>query len=63
LILRYGKITRPGAPIDLIYRPGPAKYPQIQAEILTPDSGRQLLLRGDVVDKYMRDILVTDGLR
>ena len=43
------------APIDLIYRPGPTKYPQIQAEILDQDTATNIL-RGDVVDKYMRDI-------
>jgi hypothetical protein len=41
-------------PINLIYRPGPAEYPQIQAEVLNQDTAYNVL-RGDVSDKYMRD--------
>jgi hypothetical protein len=41
-------------PVNLIYRPGPAEYPQIQAEVLNQDTQFNVL-RGDVSDKYMRD--------
>jgi hypothetical protein len=42
-------------PVNLIYRPGPAKYPQIQGEVLNQDTAFDIL-RGDVLDKHMRDV-------
>ncbi len=42
-------------PVNLIYRPGPEQYPQIQAEILNQDTAFNVL-RGDVLDKHMRDV-------
>ena len=42
-------------PVDLIYRPGPAKFPPIQGEVLNPDTAVNVL-QGDVHDKYMRDV-------
>jgi hypothetical protein len=42
-------------PLNLIYRPGPAQYPQIQAEVLNQDTAYNVL-RGDVLDKHMRDV-------
>jgi len=41
-------------PINLIYRPGPAKAPLIQAEVLNNDTAYNIL-RGDVLGKRMRD--------
>ena len=42
-------------PVNLIYRPGPAKFPQIQAEILNRDTAINIM-RGDILDKHMRDV-------
>jgi hypothetical protein len=42
-------------PVNLIYRPGPAEYPQIQAEVLNQDT-QYNVLRQEVADKYMRDV-------
>jgi len=41
-------------PIDLIYRPGPAKSPQISAEVLNEDTAFNIL-RGDVRNRIERD--------
>lgn len=41
-------------PINLIYRPGPAKAPLISAEVLNPDTALNIL-QGDVLGKRMRD--------
>jgi uncharacterized membrane protein YidH (DUF202 family) len=41
-------------PANLIYRPGPAQYPQIQGEVLNQDTAFNIL-RGDVIDKHVRD--------
>ena len=41
-------------PINMIYRPGPAKAPLISAEVLNPDTTLNIL-RGDVLGKRMRD--------
>jgi len=41
-------------PVNLIYRPGPAKSPLIPAEVLNEDTAFNIL-RGDVLGKRMRD--------
>jgi hypothetical protein len=41
-------------PLNLIYRPGPAKIPLISAEVLNPDTAVNVL-RGDVLGRRMRD--------
>jgi len=41
-------------PINLIYRPGPSKIPQISAEVLNQDTAINIL-RGDVLSRHMRD--------
>ena len=41
-------------PVNLIYRPGPAKIPQISAEVLNQDTAINIL-RGDVLSRHMRD--------
>lgn len=44
-------------PVNLIYRPGPAKAPAIQAEVLTRETAYDIL-RGEVRDNRVRDIRV-----
>ncbi|MCG2787561.1 MAG: hypothetical protein L6461_20935 [Anaerolineae bacterium] len=41
-------------PVNLIYRPEPFEYPQIQAEVLNQDTAFSVLQQ-EVIDKYMRD--------
>ena len=41
-------------PLNLIYRPGPAKIPQISAEVLNQDTAINIL-QGDVLSRHMRD--------
>lgn len=41
-------------PINLIYRPEPAKIPWISAEVLNQDTALNIL-RGDVLSRHMRD--------
>ncbi len=41
-------------PLNLIYRPGPAKIPLISAEILNQDTAINIL-RGDILSRHMRD--------
>ncbi len=42
-------------PINLIYRPGQAKFPLIQSEVLNTDTSHDILA-GTVRDRYVRDI-------
>ncbi|HEX9017739.1 MAG TPA: hypothetical protein VF806_01040, partial [Anaerolineaceae bacterium] len=44
-------------PVDLIYRPGPAKYPLIQAEVLNQDTLQQVFT-GVYIEPHDRDIYV-----
>ena len=41
-------------PVNLIYRPGPSKIPQISAEVLNQDTAINIL-RGEVLSRHMRD--------
>ena len=42
-------------PLNLIYNPGPAKAPAIQAEVLNPDTAFSIVKK-DVFDNHVRDI-------
>ncbi len=49
-------------PVNLIYRPGPAEAPAIQAEVLTVETAYDIM-RGEVRSNFVRDIPITRDFR
>lgn len=47
-------------PVNLIYRPGPAEFPTIQAELLTTETAYDIM-RHEVRNRFVRDIPLTQN--